>query len=418
MLALRSLLLVGALAVSASLQAAPPGYRWGARRNYPPNSYTWNAPSYRPYPPGYGGYGYNFPWWLYVNPPVASPYDPYITGVPSYTGYRYTPVSPFVLPDGTLNGVPGLPANPPVVPQDPVFELEQRLNEQNRNPPLTKEERLPLLKPSTPEAQQRSLRHYARGDQQFKDGRYHQAAQEFRAAINDAEDLPDNYFRLGYSLAAMRRYDDAVDQFKYGLLLDQTWPQRGESLEQLFGPDNKFERTALVHRVSDWVRADLRNPNRIFLFGVMLYFDGNKKDAQSMFEAAIRVAGEEPYLTAFTKEPSNDQSAPVDQPAPAANPGPLQNGVVQGNQNRNIPAPPPAGIERQGRFKNPPQSTPAPPPANPLPVPSTPPSVGPAEEEPVPRRESPPSDSDEPEKIPDLHVPELPTPSGESNVGI
>ncbi len=201
-------------------------------------------------------------------------------------------------------------AVPPLLPVTPDEELQMRMNEP-RERPLTREERMPVLKPSTPEAQQRSLRHMATADQQFKMGHYAGAALESRRGIEDAEDLPDNYFRLGYALAAQRRYDEAVRQWKLGLMLDPSWPTRGESLTAIFGENNQFEKSTLMHRVADYVRLDPREPDRIFLFGVLMFFDGDRASAKSLFESAIRVVGNEPYLMAFLNASSD---APVGMP--------------------------------------------------------------------------------------------------------
>jgi cytochrome c-type biogenesis protein CcmH/NrfG len=139
----------------------------------------------------------------------------------------------------------------------------------------------------------------ATADQQFKIGHYAGAALEYRRAIADAEDLPDNYFGLGFALAAQRRYDEAVQQWKYGLLLDSSWPTRGQSLTQRFGENNQLEKQALLNRAADYVRQDPRNPDRIFLLGVIVYFDGDQANARTLFESAARVAGNESWLTAF-----------------------------------------------------------------------------------------------------------------------
>jgi Flp pilus assembly protein TadD len=401
-----------ALATGSSASAQVIGHSPGPRTRY-----EWNTN--RPYSggwsynggPGYGGgvsigIGVGVPWggYGYYGPyggdVIVPPYG-YGGYGPYYPGGGYTVLPPSV---ATYGYVPGPiftgPPQPPVIPQpnplEAVDELESRLNAANNlNRPIPKADRLPVLKPSTPEQQQRSLRHMATADQQFKIGHYNGAALEYRRAIADAEDLPDNYFGLGFALAAQRRYDEAVQQWKYGLMLDQSWPTRGQSLTALFGENNQFEKTALLNRAADYVRQDPRNPDRIFLLGVLIYFDGDQANARTLFESATRVAGNEPYLTAFlgtdqnvatapgAKAPNPGVSAPPKAAPPAADP----------NNNSSIPAPPPANVRRERT--------------------SVPPArLAPQEAQPIPQRDqpaNPPADEvPSVEKIPNLQVPKLP----------
>lgn len=287
--------------------------------------------------------------------------------------------------------------DPAELPRESVDELEARLNAANQNRPIPKVDRLPVLKPSTPEQQQRSLRHMATADQQFKIGHYAGAALEYRRAIADAEDLPDNYFGLGYCLAAQRRYDEAVQQWKYGLMLDPSWPTRGQSLTSVFGENNQFEKSALLNRAAEYVRQDPRNPDRIFLMGVLAHFDGDQANARTLFESAIRVAGNEPYLTAFLGTDSNVATAPAAKsPPPGAMPSVPKAGpppAADPNNNKVIPAPPPANIHRE-RTSLPPAS------------------LNPQDPQPVPKREQPfappAEESAPPEKYPTLQAPKLP----------
>jgi hypothetical protein len=394
MLARRSflaLLVIGSLTSQAQAQVRHyPGP--SSRYEWNPSPYTgqfnsgsyngsgrWNSGHYHGGGYGYGngfGYGYGYPYYPVITPPIFVPfgatYGTYGDGwygpqwPPSYTNYGYSPVNPFFIPGGTLNG---RWPNEPNPLNDPL--LDRAVPQVRRRGALPREDRLPVIKPSTPEAQQRSLRQLATGDQQFKAGRYMAAAQEYRRAIAVAEDLPDNYFRLALALTELRRYDDAIDQIKYGMLLDPTWPQRGQALIDYFEVGANFEKTAMVRRVGDWVRGDLRNPDRIFLLAVLLHFDGDRENAKKLIESAMRVAGDESYLTAFL---AKDEPPPADQEQPAE-------GAV--------PEPPAAGVDAR-------KAAPAKPAA---PV-----------EQAVPQRNSDPPEEafTPPEKFPELKAPELP----------
>ncbi|QDT52091.1 Tetratricopeptide repeat protein [Caulifigura coniformis] len=410
----RRLLVAAALTLAASSSASAqivghsPGprtrFEWNTNRPY---SGGWN------YSGGRGGgisigigvgvpFGYNYyaPYAAYGGPVIVPPYGygyGYSAFPPSTAGYGYVPGPVFTAP---------FPPQiiPPPNPLDPVDELEARFNERNREQPIPLADRLPVLKPSTPEQQQRSLRHMATADQQFKMGHYAGAALEYRRAIADAEDLPDNYFGLGICLAAQRRYSDAVQQWKYGLTLDPTWPSRGESLAALFGEANQFEKQSLLNRVSEYVRLDPRDPERIFLLGVLVHFDGDRTNARTLFESATRVAGNEPWLTAFLSADSNQNIANVPgnaAPAPGTvPPGKSVPPAVDPNAGGStIPAPPPANVNRSRTNA----------PSNSLP----PASLNPQDAQPIPRRQdaSPPpaDDTGPPEKFPALQAPKPPT---------
>ncbi|HVJ68888.1 MAG TPA: hypothetical protein VM510_12945 [Caulifigura sp.] len=396
-----------ASSVSAQIVGHYPGpstrYEWNNRPYSGGWSYGGNA--------GYGGvnigigipwggygYGYYAPYAAYGGPVVVPPYG-YDYGAGYYGGF---PLPPSTATFGYVNRPiftapfpPQLNAVPPPVPVDPLNELQSQLNaQQNRDRPLPLADRLPTIKPSTPEQQQRSLRHMATADQQFKIGHYAGAALEYRRAIADAEDLPDNYFRLGFALACQRRYDEAVQQWKYGLMLDNSWPTRGESLTSLFGENNTFEKTSLLNRVGDYVRLDPRDPNRIFLLGVLLHFNGDQANARTLFESATRVAGNESWLTAFlgttdsNLNTANSAAGKSPPPPPAANtpqakPVPPASDVNAGS----IPAPPPANVNRPRTNTLPPAGL------NP-------------DEQPVPKRSDSPSG--QPEKFPGLQAPKLP----------
>ncbi|OAI53347.1 hypothetical protein AYO47_04950 [Planctomyces sp. SCGC AG-212-M04] len=398
---------VVALASASSVSAQVVGHYPGPRTRY-----EWNTN--RPYSGGwsynggggyggisigigvpYGGYGYGGYYGPYgyggaVIPPYGYGYYPggYVIP-PSTAAYGYVPGPIFTAPPEATSILPAQPQ-----PLDVVNELEMRLNQANQNRPIPKADRLPVLKPSTPEQQQRSLRHMATADQQFKIGHYSGAALEYRRAITDAEDLPDNYFGLGYALAAQRRYDEAVQQWKYGLMLDSSWPTRGQTLTQLFGENNQLEKQALLNRAADYVRQDPRNPDRIFLLGVLVYFDGDQTSAKTLFESAARVAGNESWLTAFlgtTKDQNVATAPPAKPPAPSIPTPPPARTVppaADANNEKPVPPPPPANVQRQ-RTSVPPAQ------------------LNPQDAQPVPKRE-PATEPAPTEKYPDLQTPKLP----------
>ena len=96
-----------------------------------------------------------------------------------------------------------------------------------------------------------------------------------------AQDRAEPYFRLGLAKAAISRFDDAVLNLKLGLQLDNDLPQTGPQLVDLFGEHNLLPKTQFMHRLLTWVREDIRDPDRLFLLGVVLHMDNDAEQRRS-----------------------------------------------------------------------------------------------------------------------------------------
>ena len=57
----------------------------------------------------------------------------------------------------------------------------------------------------------------------------------------------------------------------------------------LFGPDSQIVRTSIIHKIADWLREDIRDPDRLFLFGLLLHFEDDTR-GREVLEAAQRTA--------------------------------------------------------------------------------------------------------------------------------
>ncbi len=150
------------------------------------------------------------------------------------------------------------------------------------NPPL-------FLKRSNVEQRRKSLRLQAQGDDLLRRAEYLAAVGKYRQAAQAAPDLPEPRLRMGIALAAMGELSQGVVQLKRGLLLDPEWPKHGPGLEELFGPNNEIARVTLLGRASGWVRQDIRDPDRLFLLGVLLYFNEDMEPARKFFETAMEL---------------------------------------------------------------------------------------------------------------------------------
>ena len=181
------------------------------------------------------------------------------------------------------------------------------------------------VKPSTAEAKLRSVRAETRGKVALRETDLPEAYFKFKDAIKHAGDRADPHFGLGFTLVAMKRYESAVISFKRGLELNKEWPQTADSLSEVYGEENKLAKGAHLDRVARWVKQDVRDPNRLFLMGLLLYVDDNLNQSTPFFEAALRLAGKGDHLLAFVEvekeaeqkaDPNAQQPAGIQLPLP------------------------------------------------------------------------------------------------------
>lgn len=290
---------------------------------------------------GYGWYG-NFGFGC-VRP---SPYYGY--PFPGYIGTYYAP--------------------PIVVGPGPWYSVNSSVNRALADGPRADEERwgpppiprvnadgTPAVIPSSLEAQARSVRKQDHGDMWLRKLDYANAQLNYRGAVEAAPERAEPRFRLGIVLAALGRFPEAVAQLKRGLELDPTWPTTGPSLDELFGEEHAVEKATVQHRVADWVRENMRDPDRHFLMGVLLHFDHHDQ-APVFFETALRLAGRGDHLLAFLRPAANEAAAPrrpadrdaddppPPQPSPFVPPLPEPEEVIPQRQSDAPQAAPPAGF--------------------------------------------------------------------------
>lgn len=279
------------------------GYAYRAASYYvvPSFGYYGTAP--------YGGAFMNFGYGAAVGPPGYADYGPV---------YSYIPMAPLVIQ-----------AYPEFIGKDPFDNavLKQTLRENverwGRDLILNSQPKTVgrPIRESTPEAKLRSLQAQRHGDRWFKKGEYQHAYTRYKRAVTEADDRAEAHFRLAYSLIALGYYDRAIREIKRGLRIDPNWPVTGESLTEIYGPDNLLEKSITISEVVHWARADVRDPDRLFLVGVLLHFDDDERAAR-LFDAALRLSGGGEHLLAFLKTDKSDKSvspAPSQEAAPPPN---------------------------------------------------------------------------------------------------
>ena len=214
-------------------------------------------------------------------------------------------------------GQPVLPASSLWVP--PADRWNTPLPQAPQQPAVTTRVR----QNSSPDAIQKSIDEQAAGDADMRAQKWAAAYVRYKRAADSAPERAVVQFRLGFCLAAMGRFETAQAAFKRGLQSDPNYPFQGEVLENIFGRDNELAKGAIVLRAADWVKEDIRDPDRLFLMGVLLHFDEDAR-SRELLEAAYRLAGHGQHLEAFLypKMVASVNGVPAGQAPPALANGP------------------------------------------------------------------------------------------------
>jgi hypothetical protein len=315
-----------------------------------------------------GSYCYGGGPWFY--PPIYS--DPVYGGY--YGSFGFAPTSTLLNPISTE-----LPIDQQAALQEWLRDERQQWTSPLESMPV---ESLPkrYVRPSTDAAKARSIRLQHEGDLHFQKLEYDAAGRDYQDALMAAQDRPDPYFRLGYTQLTSGNFNDAAMNFKLGLQLDPTLPQTGPQLDELVGERNLLPKTQIKQRVLNWVQQDIRDPDRLFVLGVVLHFDNDGERAAELFETAARLGGMKSYLQAFLSLPvaTEQVAVPVDQKG----------------ERPPLPQPPDEVVPPQVQQENLPQAPEAAEPAPPATIEPAPPAV------PGPRT-----------SIPRINGPQLPEPS-------
>ncbi len=151
---------------------------------------------------------------------------------------------------------------------------------------------------SLPSQERRGPQILAEGDRLFRAGQNSQAYLRYLEAQRDEGNGGEVYFRQAFSLVAMGRYSHAVAKLKRGLQVDPDYPRHGTTLVEVFGEDHAEQTRKYVQQVARWTNADKRDPDRLFLMGVLMYFQDDPR-ASEYFDSAWRLTGRGQHLQAF-----------------------------------------------------------------------------------------------------------------------
>ncbi len=347
-----AVVLLGILALPAGAQHLPPYHPSGAegqhRHEQAPTFGSGGARFYGGPPrdgisyPGYWTYnrfsnlGFGGLGWYYgplggYTPYITTPYANTSFGYPNFGPYySYVPLAPVIRQSrpwnagldqfgnpvaGNAGGNRPAAARQPPPPQPPQEDVEI------------------FKKQPSADALRRSVRYQAQGDEWFLKQNYLQAYGRYKQAVSATPLRAEPRFRMALALAATRNYASAVDEMKRAMRIDPTWPRTGVRLDELFGADNILSKNAVLHKLASWVGEDIRDPDRLFLMGVLLHFNDNIDKSRIFFEAAFELSPDRAYAKAFLDAEAGQQAG---RPAEEPRPGAVEDGEAE-------PAPAPAG---------------------------------------------------------------------------
>lgn len=135
------------------------------------------------------------------------------------------------------------------------------------------------------------------GDNNFAAQRYNDANQRYKKAAEIAPGLADAYFRQGFALIAMGRYESAVKALKRGLDIEPKWAQYDFRLATLYR-DSDMAKRAHLDALAKAATEAPTDVDLLFLVGVFLYFDGQTERAAPFFQRAAQL-GDSPHLKGF-----------------------------------------------------------------------------------------------------------------------
>lgn len=256
-------------------------------------------------------WGYGPVMWGYSNPylgPGAFPeYGPQVAALPTLLPPLAADAGPAPAGGDRLSELPAVRPGParPGRAAPPVADQPDQ-----ENPAVQ-------VRPSNVEQRRRSLRYLAQGDESFHKQEFLAAVGKYRQAAQAARDLPEPRLRLGMALATIAEYQQAVNNLKWGLKLDPEWPAHGLTLDEQFGEGHDLAKNSIIMNIGRWVEQDIRDPDRQFLFGVFLYFNGDYDSARRVFETAAAITNGADHLRPFLEL----QPVPRDEVAPPPDPG-------------------------------------------------------------------------------------------------
>jgi tetratricopeptide (TPR) repeat protein len=269
---------------------------------------------------GFGGLNYYYGPVGGYTPYIGTPYATTNYGYPNYGPYySYIPLAPVLRqrrpyltgPSLFDDSLPQQPAPQPNTTAKPATGARVP-------PPQPPQQNVKIFgKQPSADSIRRSIRYQAQGDEWFAKSNYLQAYGHYKQAVSAAPGRAEPRFRMAIALAATTNYSLAVDEIKRAMRIDASWPRTGARLDELWGEDNLLSKNAVLHKAAAWVGEDIRDPDRLFLMGVLLHFNGDAEKSNAFFEAAFELSPNPVFARAFLDAEANQRAhQPAEEPRP------------------------------------------------------------------------------------------------------
>jgi len=262
-----------------------------------------------PYSDGYSPYypqqyGYQYPY--YRNPYLGYGY-PAAVFAPAGQLYGLGPIQqlmgvdrwsqqPQAPANGLANGNPNLFANGNAN-ANPGFA-----NNKNAGPNAARHDAdPPLRKPAAPaggKALEIAWKFITYGDAHFGNQKFNNALDRYRRAVRECPGLSDAWFRQGFALAALGRYEQAAKAMRRGLEEKPDWVDNNFRLAELYG-DDPAEKKSLLDKMVKTAEEEPTNADLAYVVGVHLYCDGRPDQAAPFFRRAAQIRGTDAEVKPF-----------------------------------------------------------------------------------------------------------------------
>ena len=136
------------------------------------------------------------------------------------------------------------------------------------------------------------------GDAHFGNQKYDDALDRYRHAARECPTLSDAWFRQGFALAALGRYEQAAKAMRHGLEEKPDWVDNHFRLAELYG-DDADDKKAMLDKMVKASDAQAANGDLAFVVGVHLYCDDKPDQAAPFFHRAAQVSGTDADVKPF-----------------------------------------------------------------------------------------------------------------------
>lgn len=136
------------------------------------------------------------------------------------------------------------------------------------------------------------------GDAHFGNQKYNDALDRYRRAARECPTLADAWFREGFALAALGRYDQAAKAMRRGLEEKPDWVDSNFRLSELYG-DNGDDKKTLLDKMIKASEAEPTNADLAYVVGVHLYCDGRVDQSAPFFHRAAQILNSDADVKPF-----------------------------------------------------------------------------------------------------------------------